>query len=102
MLEALRAVGTPVTEYINETKMAAMFEDANVTLLQERKIVQHLRHQFGTRTFATRKDIVMLCEGHTPVRTGCAMYAYKEGEEEERLEIQRRLRFDARLVCVTR
>ena len=55
VLEALRAVGTPLTEYMNETKIVAMFEDANITLLQERKIVQHLRHQVGTKTFATRK-----------------------------------------------
>jgi hypothetical protein len=86
ILEVLRVDGTPVTEYMSETNIASMFEDADISLVQERDILQHLRHQFGTKTVVTRTNVQMLCEGHTPVKRGFAMYTYKDGEEEELLD----------------
>ena len=65
MEDALRAAGTPVTEYMSETKIAAMWEDAGVNFAQEREILKHLRQQFGKKTFATRKKVDMLGDGHT-------------------------------------
>jgi hypothetical protein len=83
ILEAFCAVGTPVTEYMSETKITAMSEDADIFSVQEQKILQHMRCQFGTNTFVTRTYIQMVCKGRTPVKTECVMHAHKDGKEEE-------------------
>lgn len=86
MMDALKQANYPVVEYMNETKLAAMFEDAGLNLSQERALLQHMRDHFGKKAFATRKKVQMLCEGHTPVSTGSVKHAYVKGEVEETLE----------------
>ena len=78
-------VGTPVTEYTSETNIAATFKNADIVLVQECKILQHLRHQFGTKTLATRTNVQMFCKGHSPMKIGFTMHAYTYGKSGEHL-----------------
>jgi len=86
MMASLKEKQYPVVEYMNETKLAAMWDDSNVNFTQEEAIQKHLRAHFGKKAFATRKKVRMLCDGHTHVSTGSAQHAYEVGEEEETLE----------------
>jgi hypothetical protein len=86
MMSSLKEKQYPIVEYMNETRLAAMWEDAKVNFTQEGVLLKHLRQQFGPKTFATTKKVRMLCDGHTEVKTGKAKHAYEEGEREETLE----------------
>jgi hypothetical protein len=94
MMCSLKEKQYPIVEYMNETRLAAMWEDANVNFTQEGIILKHLRQQFGPKTFATMKKVRMLCDGHTEVKTGKAKHAYEEGEKEETLEYSYKSLFD--------
>ena len=98
MLEALCVAGTPVTKCMSEINIVAMLGDADISLVQELKILEHLCHQFETKTFIERIHFQMLCKGHTLVKTGFAIHAYKDGKEEKRLhyshkDIEKKMRY---------
>jgi hypothetical protein len=86
VMASLKEKKYPIAEYMNETRIAAMFEDAKVNFTQEGVLLKHLRKQFGGKAFSTQKKVRMLCDGHTKVTVGSTKYAYEEGEKEETIE----------------
>jgi hypothetical protein len=86
VMSSLKEKQYPIVNYMNETRIAAMWENAGINFSQETIIMRHLRRQFGERAFATQKKVRMLSDGHTPVTVGSTKYAYEEGQKEQRIE----------------
>ena len=85
MMDALEDAGVPVVKFMNETKLAAMFDDANLNSYQEKKVCRHIRDHFGKKCLATEKSVWLLGEGHTKVKTGKVFHQYTEGERPEQI-----------------
>jgi hypothetical protein len=84
--ESLQGKGFPLFDTMSETRVAAMWQDANVSGSQEETILKHLRSHFGSKAFTTRKRVRMLSEGHSKVFVGKVQHSYEPGEAPETIE----------------
>ena len=76
-------VGVHVVKYMNETKLAAMFDGANINGKQEKIVCSHIHDHFGEKCMATKMSVRMLGNGHTTIKTGTVLHEYTKGGHAE-------------------
>ena len=81
MMVALKEVSVLVVKYMNETKLAAIFDNENLNDKQEKPVCCHIHNHFGKKCMATKKSVRMLGNGHTKVKRGkVQQHEYTKGD----------------------